>query len=83
MSYQPVPWMVYHLYFIGTKIIPRVNTGQGRFNITAGEMNTGQSQFNITALRSNNGQARFNIFMGKSRTHQTQFVIRESSKVTN
>ena len=83
MSYQPIPWMVYHLYYIGSAIIPRTNAGQSRFNIAAEQTNTGQSRFNVAAEQANTGQSRFNAYMEKSRTHQAQFVIRESLKVTN
>ena len=83
MNYQPIPWMVYHLYFIGTKIIPRTNTGQGRFNITAGRTNTAQGRFNIAAGQMNTGQALFNIYTERTHTGQTRFVIRESLRVTN
>ena len=83
MHYQPVPWMVYFLYFKGSAIIPRANAAQARFNVTAEQSNAGQSRFNIAAEQANTGQSRFNAYMEKTRASQTQFVIRESLKVTN
>lgn len=80
---HPVPYMVFHNLYRGSTIIPRTNTTQTRFNITATKTATTQSRFNIYAERTGTHQTRFNVWAERTKTHQTDFTIRETLQVTN
>ena len=83
MHYQPVPWMVYHLYFRGVIVIPRSNTAQSKINIDADGSNAAQSNLGITADGSNAAQSKINVDADGSRAHQSEYIIRETLQVTN
>jgi hypothetical protein len=79
----PVPYMVYHNLYRGTKIIPRSLGHQTRFKLCAERTTSHQTRFKLCAERTTSHQTRFKLCVERTKTHQTRFEIREVIRVTN
>ena len=83
MHYQPSPWQIYHLYYIGPTLMARSSSSQTRINTTGEKTSSSQSRFNMTAEQTASHQTRINIYSEVTRSSQTRFIVRVALKVTN